>query len=183
MSEVAAYAHLKGIRLHISGRLTTAVARPTAASAGHDVHAGTVCIPGPDCELSEIEPDTESGVCVLGNSLSDSTIHLSPLDGQVEAAIDTVASCQEFKLSLCEAVDEARWHADVNGLSGALGQIASETNTTQFSRSLGQEKALSVSADFALAKRLACSELVVLSIEHDGRPDTGAIRKRSVDLH
>ena len=40
----------------------------------------------------------------------------------------------EFELSLCEAVNEARRHADVNGLSDALQQIALETDTTQFSR-------------------------------------------------
>ena len=54
-----------------------------------------------------------------------------------EAAIDTLASRQEFKLSFCEAVDEARRHTDVDGLSGA---IALETDTTQFLRLLEQEK-------------------------------------------
>ena len=49
---------------------------------------------------------------------------------------------QEFELSLCEAVDEARRHADIDRLSGVLGQIASETDTTQFSRSLEQEKVI-----------------------------------------
>ena len=43
-------------------------------------------------------------------------------------------------LSLCEAVDEARRHA---GLSGALGQKASVTYTTQFPQPLGPEKAFS----------------------------------------
>ena len=58
-----------------------------------------------------------------------------------------IASCQEFGLSLCKAVDEARRHADVDGLSGAHGQIALATYTTQFSRSLGPEKTFSDPAD------------------------------------
>ena len=53
---------------------------------------------------------------------------------------------------LCEAVDEACRHSDINGLSGALGQIASATNTTQLSRSLGLEKAFSDSAESAHAE-------------------------------
>ena len=85
---------------HLLGRLATVVAGSTAASAGHDIHARTVCIPGTECELSKIEPDAKSGVRILGNSLSDSTLHLLPIDGQVEAAIDALASCQEFELSL-----------------------------------------------------------------------------------
>ena len=48
-------------------------------------------------------------------------------------------------------MDEA-CHAEVDGLSGALGQIASSTDTTPFSRLLGPEKAFSDSAESALAE-------------------------------
>ena len=71
-----------------------------AASAGHDVHAETVCFPGPDCELSKIEPDAKSGVCILGNLLSDGVLHLSPVNREVEATLGALASCQECQLSL-----------------------------------------------------------------------------------
>ena len=70
----------------------------------------------------------------------------------MEAAIDALALCQEFELSLCEAVDEACQHTEVDGLSGALGQIALATDTTQFSQSLRLEKVFSDSADSALAE-------------------------------
>ena len=85
--------------------------------------------------------------------------------------------------SLCNAVDEAHRHTDIDGLSDALGQIASETDTTQFSQSLEQKKTISVSAVSTLAKRSASSELVVSSIERSGRPYIGAIHERSDDLH
>ena len=59
----------------------------------------------------------------------------------MEATIHALASCQE-----CE-------RADVDGLSsGALGQTESETDTAQFSLSLGPEKMISVSADTACAE-------------------------------
>ena len=41
---------------------------------------------------------------------------------------------------------------DVDGLSGALGQIALATYTTMFLRSLGPEKTFSDQADSALAE-------------------------------
>ena len=56
----------------------------------------------------------------FGNSLSYGMLHLSPLDGQVEVAIDVLASRQEFGFFLCEAVDEARGHADDDRVSSAL---------------------------------------------------------------
>ena len=117
---------------HISGRLITSVAGSSKATAGYDLHSGCVCSPGPDCEPSEFEPDTESGVCILGNLLSDGVLHLSPIDRQMEATIDTLASRQECELSLCKAVDEACRHTDVDGLR-CPWQTASETNTAQFS--------------------------------------------------
>ena len=112
---------------HTSVQLATAVAVLPASSAGHIVHAGTVCFPRPDCELSKIEPDAESAVRILGNFL-----HLSPMDRQMEVTLGALVSCQACELCLCKAVDEARRHSDVNGLSGAFGRIASETDTTQF---------------------------------------------------
>ena len=72
------------------------------------------------------------------------------VDGQVEATIDALASCREFGLSRCEAVDEARQHADVDGLSAALGQIASSTYTTQFLQLLELKKTFSDPAESAL---------------------------------
>ena len=47
------------------------------------------------------------------------------------------------------AVEGVHRHSDGNGLSGALGQIALEADTTQFLRSLELEKTFSVSADTA----------------------------------
>ena len=58
----------------------------------------------------------------------------------MEGTIDTLASFQECELSLCKVVDEACGQADINGLTGALGQTASETDTAQFSQLLGLEK-------------------------------------------
>ena len=66
----------------------------------YDVHAGSVCSPGPDCECFEIEPDTKSGVRILGNLLSDSVLHMPPVNEQMEATFDALASCQEYELSL-----------------------------------------------------------------------------------
>ena len=71
-------------------------------------------------------------VRILEILLSDGVLHLLPVNGQMEATIDALVSCQECELSLCKAVDEACRHADVNELSGALGQTASETDTAQF---------------------------------------------------
>ena len=85
---------------------------------------------GIDCEFHKIEPDTQSGIHILGKLLSDGTLHLSPIDRQVDMIIDALASHQEFRLSLCTAVDEAHRHTDVDGLSGALRQVASATYTT-----------------------------------------------------
>ena len=42
----------------------------------------------------------QSGVHIFGNSFSDDMLHLSPVDGQIEVAIDAVVPCQEFELSL-----------------------------------------------------------------------------------
>ena len=103
--------------------------------------------------MSWFEPGTsEGGYFKVARKRSDRTcsgrsivrllqaafsLHLSPIDGQMEVTIGTLVSCQEcslsLSLSLCKAVDEACRHYGVDGLSGALGQIASETNTTQFS--------------------------------------------------
>ena len=69
------------------------VTRSTTAPAGHDVHARAVCIPGADCEFPEIKPDTQSGIHILGNLLSDGTLHLSPIDRKVEATVDALGSC------------------------------------------------------------------------------------------
>ena len=92
-----------------------------------------MCFPGPDCDLSQIEPDAKSGVHVLGNLISDSVLHLLPIGRQMEATIDTLVSHQECELSLCKAVDEACRCTEIDGLSGALRQTASETDTAQFS--------------------------------------------------
>ena len=62
MSRVAAYAHRKGIRLHIYlDDWLLPVAGCTAAPSGQDVHAGPLCLPGPDHEFPEIKPDSSPG--------------------------------------------------------------------------------------------------------------------------
>ena len=105
-------------------------------------------------------------------------LHLLPVDGQVEVTIDVLASHQEFRLSLCMAVDEARRHTDVDGLSGALGQTASATHTDQLSRSLGLEKMFSDPADSDSAKRSAGAELVVALIKREGGPNLGPFHEQ-----
>ena len=49
----------------------------------------------------------------------------------MEVTVDTLVSLQECNLSLSKAVDEAHRHTDIDGLAGALGQTASETDTAQ----------------------------------------------------
>ena len=61
------------------------------------------------------------------------------MNGQVEASIGALVPRQEVELSLSMAVDEARQHADVDGLSAALGQTASAPYTDQLLQSLGSE--------------------------------------------
>ena len=71
----------KPFAAHIYRRLATSAAGYSAATAGHNVHAGSVHFPGSDCERSEIERDAESGVRIFGNLLSDSVLHLLTFDG------------------------------------------------------------------------------------------------------
>ena len=78
---------------------------------------------------------------------------------------------------------EAHRHIDIHGLPCALEQIASETDSIQFSRSLGMKKMIPVSADYTIAKRSASSDLVVASVELDGRPIFGAIHERPGGLY
>ena len=118
---------------HIPGRLATLVAGSSASTAGHDVHAGPLCLPRPDRKHLKVEPDPKSGVHILGNLLSVGSLHLSPIDGQMKVTIDALASLQACNLSLGNAVDETRRHTNVDGLAGALGKTASETDTAQFS--------------------------------------------------
>ena len=66
-------------------------------------------------------------------------------------------------------MDEAHRYIDVHGHPGALRQTASDTDSTQFSQSVGPEKTISASADYAIAEGSDSSELVVSLVEHDGR--------------
>ena len=128
------------LHIYLDVRLATVVAGSSAVTAGHDIHAGSVCSSGPDCEHCEIEPDTNAGVCILGNLLSDSVLHLSPIDGQMEAIIDALVSCQECELSLCKAVDEACRHTDIDGLSGTLGRLHQRPMQLRFHNHWDQRK-------------------------------------------
>ena len=101
----------------------------------------------------------------------------------METTIDATASLQECGLTLCKVVDEAHRHTNVYRLPSSLGQTAPETDTAQFSRLLGLEKTISVSGNCIVTKRLASSELVVMSVERDGRPVTGTICEQYDDLY
>ena len=103
-----------------------------SSSGGHNVHAGPLCLPEPDCKFPKIEHDSSSGFCVFVNLLSDGVLHLSPVDGHVEAAIDALVSCQQCVFTHCKAVDEAHRHTYLDGLPDALGQTTSGTDTAQF---------------------------------------------------
>ena len=65
-------------------------------------------------------------------------------------------------------MDEACRHADINGLSGALGQTASEPIQLSFVIA-GTREIISVSTDTACVERSPSSELVVASVKRDGR--------------
>ena len=151
--------------------------------AGCEVHTGPVCLPGPDCKLSQIEPDFPSGFRILGDILSDSVLHLVPVNGQMEVTIDTPASLQECCFIHCKAMDEADRHTDIYGLPASLGQTASEADSAQFSRLLGPEKTFCVSVDHAVTVESASSDLVVTLVERNDRPVSGTICKRSDDLY
>ena len=82
--------------IHVRHERGSSLCAPQRHSAAHI----SVYFPGPDCERSEIKPDTESGVRIRGILLSDGVLHLSPVDGQMEATVDALALCQECELSL-----------------------------------------------------------------------------------
>ena len=140
MSEVMVYVHQKGIRLHIflDNRLVwlldaqqlqedTTFILDLCAFLGLIVN-----VP----KLSLIL----SGFHVLGDLHSDGILHLSPIEGQMEATINAAASLQEYGLAHCKADDEAHKHTNVYGLPSSLGRLHPRLIQLSFRNHRNREK-------------------------------------------
>ena len=90
---------------HISGRLATPISGRNPASKGHTVPPGSMCLPRPIGEFSEVKPGSHEGVCVSRDILPNDPFHLSPVDGQMEEIVGALAPIQVSSGPVCASIN------------------------------------------------------------------------------